>query len=147
METMKKNKFLVSGRIEPSFISEQITKHSSKKDIGAHTIFLGQVRADNKNGKIVREIIYSGYEEMAEKEIAKIRENIFQKYEMKCLHIFHSLGRVKAGEISLFVFLSAKHRKDTFAALQETVDQIKAKVPIWGKEIFEDESYQWKNEN
>lgn len=145
--TLNKFKFLIEGKIESSFIAEQIAKHSSKTDIGAHTIFLGQVRADNKNGKIVSEIIYSGYEEMVEKEIAQIRENIFQKYEMKCLHIYHSLGSVKAGEISLFVFLSAKHRKDTFSVLEDVVQQIKDKVPIWGKEIFEDESYQWKENN
>ena len=51
---------------------------------------------------------------------------------------------VKAGEISLFVFTSSKHRKVAIAACEETVERIKAELPVWGKEYFEDESFQWK---
>jgi molybdopterin synthase catalytic subunit len=51
---------------------------------------------------------------------------------------------VKAGEICLFVFVSSKHRKEAFNACQDIVEQIKAMTPIWGKEIFEDETFVWK---
>jgi molybdopterin synthase catalytic subunit len=29
-------------------------------------------------------------------------------------------------------------------ACTETVERLKAELPIWGKEIFEDDSFQWK---
>lgn len=140
---MGKQNYFIEGRIEPNFVAEQIAKHSSKKNIGAHTIFLGQVRSDSKGGKTVQEIIYSAYNEMAEKEFQNIKDSMFSKYDIHCLHIYHSVGNVKAGELSLFVFLSGKHRKKLFDILKEIVDDIKAKVPIWKKEIYDDGSYEW----
>jgi molybdopterin synthase catalytic subunit len=141
----KPKKVFVEGPIQAAFIGDSIAKHQSKTDIGAHDIFLGQVRADVIDGKTVVAIDYSAYTEMAEKVFHEIREAAFGKYTLSCMHIYHSLGRVNAGEISLFVFVSSKHRQMAFDACREIVDAIKAKVPIFGKEVFEDESYTWKS--
>jgi molybdopterin synthase catalytic subunit len=138
-----KNIFM-QGAIPATFIGESIQKHSSKKDIGAHSIFLGQVRADVLSGKTVSGIEYTTYTEMALEKMHQIRESIFEKYELTCMHVYHSLGLVKAGEICLFVFASSKHRKVAIDACEETVERIKAELPVWGKEIFEDESHTWK---
>jgi len=142
---MKKRKTVfVEGPISPSFIANSIEKHQTKTTIGAHDIFLGQVRADEINGKIVQAIDYSAYAEMAEEKFHEIRENTFSKYDLTCMHIYHSLGKVKAGEICLFVFVSAPHRKVAFEALEFLVEEIKKNVPVFGKEIFEDETHVWK---
>ena len=58
----KKKKVFVDGPIAPESISKSIANHSSKTDIGAHAIFLGQVRADTIDGKQVNSIIYTAYE-------------------------------------------------------------------------------------
>ncbi len=142
-KTEVKNVF-VQGAISPEFIANSIAKHQSKTGIGAHDIFLGQVRADVIGGKEVRAIDYSAYESMANQKFHEIREATFGKYDLSCMHIYHSLGRVEAGEICLFVFVSSPHRKVVFQALEFVVEQIKAEVPVFGKEVFEDESYQWK---
>jgi molybdopterin synthase catalytic subunit len=105
------------------------------------------VRNDLIDYKTVASIEYSAYEEMAENLFHEIREAIFVKYDIVCMHIYHSLGLVKTGEICLFVFVSAKHRKDAFDACRDLVEQIKAMTPIWGKEIFEDDSHVWKQNN
>lgn len=139
----KKTSF-VQGAISSDFIGNSIAKHQSKTTIGAHTIFLGQVRADTIDGKMVVAIEYSAYEEMAEQRFYEIREAAFAKYELSCLHIYHSLGLVKTGEICLFVFVSAPRRKVVYEALEFLVEEIKEKVAIFGKELFEDESYTWK---
>jgi molybdopterin synthase catalytic subunit len=138
-----KNIFM-QGAIPATFIGESIQKHSSKKDIGAHSIFLGQVRADVLSGKTVSGIEYTTYTEMALEKMHQIRESIFEKYELTCMHVYHSLGLVKVGEICLFVFASSKHRKVAIDACEEIVERIKAELPVWGKEIFEDESHTWK---
>ncbi|NNE03970.1 MAG: molybdenum cofactor biosynthesis protein MoaE [Eudoraea sp.] len=138
-----KNVF-IQGAITPEFIANSIAKHQSKTQIGAHDIFLGQVRADIINDKVVKAIDYTAYEEMANKKFHEIREATFKKYELSCMHIYHSLGRVETGEICLFVFVSSPHRKMVFDALEYVVEAIKAEVPVFGKEVFEDESYQWK---
>lgn len=134
----------MSGAISPHFIGESIAKHQSKTTIGAHDIFLGQVRADVIDGKIVAAIEYTAYEEMANNKFHEIREAAFEKFNLTCMHIYHSLGTVKAGELCLFVFVSSPHRKEVFEALQYIVEEIKVEVPIFGKELFEDDSYQWK---
>jgi len=144
MSNKKPKNIFVQGAITASFIAESIQKHSTKTDIGAHSIFLGQVRNDVINEKKVAAIEYTAYEEMALEKMHEIREAIFEKYRLTCMHVYHSLGKVAAGEISLFVFTSSVHRKAAIDACEETVERIKHELPVWGKELFEDETYQWK---
>src|SRR5687768_3547637 len=102
MHTTPKNIF-VQGPIAPAFVADSIQKHNTKTEIGAHSIFLGQVRNDEIDGKKVAAIDYNTYEEMALQQMHNIREGMFDKYQLTCMHVYHSLGTVKAGEISLFV--------------------------------------------
>lgn len=139
----KKSSF-IQGQISAEFIGNAIAKHQSKTTIGAHNIFLGQVRADVIHGKTVTAIEYTAYEEMAEQSFYEICESAFAKYDLACLHIYHSLGLVNAGEICLFVFVSAPRRKVVYEALEFLVEAVKEKVPVFGKELFDDESYTWK---
>lgn len=144
---MEKNKIkdvFIKGAISADFIAQAIAKHQSKTQIGAHDIFLGQVRADVIEGKTVAAIEYTAYEEMANQKFHEIREKALEEFELSCLHIYHSLGKVEVGEICLFVFVSSPHRKVVFDALHQVVEEIKSEVPVFGKELFEDESYQWK---
>jgi molybdopterin synthase catalytic subunit len=134
----------VEGAIPPEKIATSIAHHQVKTNIGAHDIFLGQVRADEIDSKTVTAIEYSAYEDMANQTIHEIREAAFEKFDLTCMHIYHSLGRVKAGEICLFVFTSSAHRKECFEATRFIVEEIKAKAPIFGKEVFEDETHVWK---
>ena len=132
------------GAIAPAFIADSIAKHSSKTTIGGHSIFLGQVRADLIDEKKVVGIEYTTYEELALEKMHVIREEIFAKYELTCMHVHHSLGKVAAGEICLFVFTSSAHRRAAIDACNEVVERIKTELPVWGKELFEDETHQWK---
>tara|TARA_B100001250_G_C19751270_1_gene767855 strand:+ start:570 stop:1013 length:444 start_codon:yes stop_codon:yes gene_type:complete len=144
MKTSKIKNVFKEGAISSDFIGESIAKHQSKIDIGAHNIFLGQVRADKINGKTIRAIDYTAYNDMANQKFHEIRENTFSKFNLSCMHIYHSLGEVKVGEICLFVFVSSPRRKEVFKALEYVVEEIKADVPVFGKELFEDNSHQWK---
>lgn len=144
MEKPKVKNVFIQGAVTPEFIAESITKHQTKTQIGAHDIFLGQVRADEIEGKKVEAIEYSAYEEMANLKFHEIREAAFKRFNLSCLHIYHSIGIVKTGEICLFVLVSSPHRKEVFEALHEVVEEIKKQVPVFGKELFEDDSYQWK---
>jgi molybdopterin synthase catalytic subunit len=144
MTERKPKNIFVEGAISGAFVGERIAKHSTQKNIGGHSIFLGQVRADEIQGKKVAGIEYTSYTDMALEKMHEIREAVFAKYPLTCMHVYHSLGKVAAGEISLFVFTSSAHRKPAIDACQETVERIKAELPVWGKEVFEDETYKWK---
>ncbi len=138
-----KNIFL-EGSISPTKIANSITTHQSKTNIGAHSIFLGQVRADQTENGTIQAIEYTAYQDMALELAHGIREEIFLKYELTCMHIYHSLGVVAVGEICLFVFTSSKRRKAAIEACSELVERIKSELPIWGKEIMDNENSQWK---
>lgn len=133
------------GSIPAEVIADSISRHSAISEIGAHSIFLGQVRADLVEGKRVAGITYSAYTEMAGEIVASIREEIINRYLLSCAHVLHSIGNVPVGEISLFVFTSAPHRESAIRACEELVERIKKEVPVFGKEIFENGSFQWKN--
>lgn len=153
MTEKKQKNIFVDGAISALFIAEQIQKHSTKTNIGAHNIFLGQVRDDVIDNNTVAAIEYTCYTEMALEKMHEIREAIFEKYELTCMHVYHSLGIVKAGQISLFVFTSSKHRRAAIDACNEVVERIKKELPVWGKEVFTDgeyeevNNYQWKVNN
>ena len=144
MNDKKPKNVFKEGAISSEFIGESIAKHQSKTSIGAHNIFLGQVRADEIDGKIVSAIEYTAYKDMANAKFHEIRESAFSKFDLTCMHIYHSLGKVNSGEICMFIFVSSPRRNQVFKALEFVVEEIKAKLPVFGKEIFEDKTHQWK---
>jgi molybdopterin synthase catalytic subunit len=108
-------------------------------------IFLGQVRADEINGKKVKAIEYSAFAELVSIETEKIKKTIFSEFtDVKSVDIIHSTGIVRAGEISLLVFVSAGHRHQALQACSKTVELIKENLPVWKKEIYDDDSHVWK---
>lgn len=137
-------KIFTKGPISHSSIAKALSQLSCDSENGAHEIFLGQVRADNIDGQTVVAIEYSAFEEMVEKQVIKLKDHFFDRFPIKSLHFLHSLGLVPAGKISLFVLISAPHREAAFNATRSFVDRLKAELPIWGKEIFENQNSQWK---
>lgn len=140
----KKRNVFIQGEITSDFIANAIAKHQTKTEIGAHNIFLGQVRKDEIGERTVSAIDFSCYEEMAYKILHTIREETFQKFDLSCMHIYHSLGKVNVGEVCLFIFVSAPHRPQVYEATEYLVNRVKEEVPIFGKELFEEGNYQWK---
>jgi molybdopterin synthase catalytic subunit len=137
--------YLIKGPITPDLITKLIGKTAERTDTGGHSVFLGQVRADEINGKKVRSIEYSAYEAMVKLEADAIKDTILSEFaDARSIDIVHSTGVVNAGEISLFVLVSAGHRNHAIEACSKTVELIKVKLPIWKKEIFEDSSFGWR---
>ena len=102
-----KKTVFIDGPVSPAFIAESISKHSSKTDIGGHSIFLGQIRADQKDGLEVTAIEYSTYREMAEEKLFEIREETFKNLiSHACTSI---IVWVKSDKVK-FVFLYLPHQ-------------------------------------
>lgn len=137
--------YLTNGPVTQELISQLIENAGKRNDTGGHSIFLGQVRADEINGKCVLAIEYSAYNAMVEAEADKIKAEILAEFsDAKTVEIFHSTGIVKAGEISLFVMVSAGHRHHATEACSKTVELLKNRLPVWKKEIFDDDSHNWR---
>ena len=142
----RKRDIFVEGAIPASFIGESIAKHATRTDIGGHEIFLGQVRADLIDGRTVGTIEYSAYRDMANEQMTVIREEAFARWpQMTCLHVHHSQGVINAGELCFMVFASAPHRQQAREAVAYVTDEVKKRLPIFGKEILSDETHIWKS--
>jgi len=146
----KKRDIFTDGPIDPTFIAESIAKHATRHDIGAHEIFLGQVRADMADGSGGRSsarttaIAYTAYRDMANEQMIPIREEAFARWPITCLHVHHSQGIIKAGELCFFVFASSAHRQVAREAVAYVTDEVKKRLPIFGKEGLEDGEHVWK---
>jgi molybdopterin synthase catalytic subunit len=132
---------LIEGPVLYTAITEIIAKAGKNTENGAHSLFLGQVRSDHTEGKQVRAIEFSAFEEMVIGEADKINKTILSEFgDVKSIEILHSKGIVRAGEISLFVMVSAGHSEQAQKACAKAVEMIRDKLPIWRKEIFEDDT-------
>ena len=137
--------YLINGPVTIDIISLFFVNMGKMMDSGGHSIFIGQVRADEINGKKVKAIEYSAYEGMVKIEGDRIKETILSEFkDTRSIDIVHSTGIVNAGEISLFVLVSSVHRHQAIGACSKAVELIKEKLPVWKKEIFDDDSHEWR---
>ncbi len=132
-----KNRYLVGGPITPVLISELMTLGDDDAGTGAVSVFIGKVRDDEVDGKRVKAIEYSAYEEMAVREADGIAATVRSAFsDVRSVIIVHSLGVVRAGETSLFIMVSAGHRDHATRACRHTLEMVKEKLPVWKKELF-----------
>jgi molybdopterin synthase catalytic subunit len=136
---------LTDGPVSQKLILQLLDKMNGNNDAGGHSIFIGQVRADTVNGKTVKAIEYSAYIELVDVEAEKIKKALLSEFtDVKSIDIVHSTGLVKAGEISLLVLVSAGHRVQAIQACSKAVELVKSNLPVWKKELYEDNSHTWK---
>lgn len=115
----------------------------SHPSCGAIASFMGTTR-DNFEGKKVKHLSYEAYGNMAVKELQKISEYMKIKWQVRNVVLIHRIGTVPVCETSVLVAASSAHRKDALEAVSYGIDAIKADVPIWKKEEYEDGTYEWK---
>lgn len=102
---------------------------------GAISTFAGTTR-DTFQGRKVMELRYEAYKPMALLEMKKICESARNRWSLIRVAIAHRLGIVPIGEESVFIAVSSAHRKDALDACQFLIDELKATVPIWKKEVY-----------
>jgi molybdopterin synthase catalytic subunit len=128
-------------------LGERVNKYFETKfngTVGATACFEGTVRGDIVGGKCVKGIDFSVHEEIAMNQIKILQKSIMKKYNILASHIQHSKGFVTTGQKCFRVEVFAAHRKEAFLALPELVNRFKAEIPVFGKEILDDDSYVWK---
>jgi len=105
-------------------------------DAGAIATFTGTTRIQSR-GRTVTHLDYEAYEGMAEGVMAEIAEGLEQRYALTGIAIHHRIGRVGIGETSVVIAVSAPHRGDALAACRDAIDELKERVPLWKKEVYE----------
>jgi molybdopterin synthase catalytic subunit len=104
---------------------------------GAINVFLGVVR-DNNLGRKVQYLEYDAYPSMAEKVMRELAEEAKERFGLEDCAVLHRTGRLEIGEASLLIAVSCAHRAASFEAGHWLVNEIKKKVPVWKKEVWED---------
>jgi molybdopterin synthase catalytic subunit len=122
-----------------------IHAHLSQPEIGAIVSFTGFVRGQTQRDGLPPETLYLEYEaysEMAELKMAQIAREIWQKWPLvKGVAIVQRIGRLDIGENTTFVACASGHRdQGVFDAARYGIDRLKEIVPVWKKEVGEDES-------
>jgi molybdopterin synthase catalytic subunit len=116
---------------------QKVIDSATSLEAGALNAFIGTIR-NNAHNKQVRWLEYEAYESMAVAEIKKIIEEASAKWNLLGWAVTHRVGTLKPGEVAVVVAVSTAHRKESFEACQFIIDTVKAKAPIWKKEVFED---------
>ncbi len=109
------------------------------ENIGAVVSFLGIVRRDDG----VKEMHVEAYDELALKELEKIRREAFDRFHVRSINIIHRKGRLSVGDRIMLVSVGAEHRKDAFEACRYIIEEIKKRAPLWKKEILENREERW----
>ena len=117
--------------IDPAEVVESVIDAGA----GGTVLFVGTIR-NQTNGKKVKGLEYEVYRKMAKREIAKLEEEVRKRWPIKSIRMVHREGKLKVGEVSVVVAVSAEHRGEAFDAARYAIDRIKESFPIWKREKF-----------
>ena len=123
---------LVDG---PLNLAEVVAEVADER-AGAVATFEGTVRRQSRGREVVA-LEYEAYGGMAEKVMAEIADGVKARYELCDVAVAHRVGRCEVGEVSVAIAVSAPHRQDALSACRDVIDELKERVPLWKKELYE----------
>ncbi|UQX89231.1 molybdenum cofactor biosynthesis protein MoaE [Jatrophihabitans telluris] len=119
--------------------SESVRRNSG----GAEVTFCGVVR-DHDHGRTVIELEYTSYPNAVD-VIAEVAAEIASEPDVLAVAVSHRIGMLRIGDVALVASVSAAHRGQAFAACARLVDEVKARLPIWKRQVFSDGTDEWVN--
>ena len=108
---------------------------------GAVVTFDGVVR-NHDDGRGVDHLIYEAHPDAAEVMRSVVHE-LAEAYPDVIIAAAHRYGALQIGDSALAAAVASAHRKRAFQVMDELVDRIKATVPIWKHEFFDDGTSEW----
>ena len=127
---------------EPLSVAEHEAAVADKA-AGAVVSFSGVVR-DHDGGRSVTELEYVGHPSAPEL-IAEIAAEFAARPDVQSVAVSHRVGLLAIGDVALACAVSTSHRGQAFAACAELVDEVKARLPIWKRQVFADGTEEWVN--
>jgi molybdopterin synthase catalytic subunit len=115
---------------------ERVVDEVRDEEAGAIATFTGTTRIHSRD-RTVTHLEYEAYEGMAERVMAEIADGLRARYELRAIAIHHRVGLVGIGETSVVIAVSAAHRQAALAACKDAIDELKERVPLWKKEVYE----------
>ena len=110
---------------------------------GAVVTFQGVVR-DHDHGRGVTLLEYEGHPS-AEAVLREVAGEIAADPDVYAVAVSHRIGTLAVGDVALVAAVSTAHRAAAFAVCAKLVDEVKARLPIWKRQIFDDGTEEWVN--
>ena len=126
--------------IDPNILKRELENPES----GACVIFEGWVRNHN-DGKAVLSLEYEGYAELCQREAEIILSEARKRFAIENAICSHRTGHLEIGGMAVWLGVTARHRGSAFEACRYIIDQVKARLPIWKKEFYQDGKIEWVN--
>lgn len=109
---------------------------------GAVATFEGRVR-DTNDGRRVTRLHYDAYPAMAERVFVDILSRTRRTHPVTVVRVLHRTGTLEVGETAVAIVVAAGHRDEAFAAARFVIEAVKADLPVWKREEYEDGSSRW----
>jgi molybdopterin synthase catalytic subunit len=108
---------------------------------GGRVVFCGVVR-DHDHGRDVRELHYQGHPSASD-VLAEIAAEFAAEPEVLAIAVSHRVGQLAVGDIALVAAVATAHRRAAFDTCARLVDEVKARLPIWKRQVFTDGEEEW----
>ena len=108
---------------------------------GGIALFAGAVR-ESDHDRAVTGLSYSAHPSAAA-ELRRVAEVIAEKYPVIGIAAVHRVGDLAIGDLAVVLAVSCPHRAEAFDACRDLIDILKASVPIWKHQRFDDGSAEW----
>lgn len=115
---------------ENDFSLDELVRKARSNEAGAIVSFLGTVRDDG-----IERMELEAFREAALPELERIRDEAAGKFNLKSVQIVHRIGSLAIGENIVAIVCSAGHRDEAFQGCRYIIEELKARAPIWKKEI------------
>jgi molybdopterin synthase catalytic subunit len=118
---------------------EELVAHRSA---GAIVGFVGMIR-DHDDGRRVVRLEYSAHPSAAQVMAEVVAEVATASSGVRAVAASHRIGALQIGEAALVAAVAADHRQEAFATCAQLVDTIKARLPVWKHQFFDDGTEEW----
>lgn len=120
---------------------DEVLRSVSDPRAGGVCLFIGTVR-DHDHGQGVQELDYSAHPQAVDTARALAERHAADGRSVR-IGVVHRVGRLEIGDIAVVVGVSAEHRAEAFEVCRELIDELKATVPIWKHQRFDDGRDEW----
>jgi molybdopterin synthase catalytic subunit len=126
---------------ETALSVDEVLAAVADRRAGGVVAFLGTVR-DHDEERPVDELGYSAHPSALD-ELRVVADEVVAAYPVYGLAAVHRIGDLAVGEVAVVVAVSCAHRGEAFAAAQQLIDELKARVPLWKHQRFSDGEQEW----
>lgn len=131
---------LLDLRAEPLSVGE-VVHALEDRAAGALTLFVGRVR-DHDGGRGVEGLDYSAHPSAADR-LRDVAERVAAEHDVLGLAAVHRVGTLAIGDVAVVVAATSAHREESFRAARALIDMLKAQVPVWKHQRFDDGDDEW----